>query len=141
MIGAAYIRLLRLLASSLLILNTAHGVRGRAGAHLLELIVLVRGTGAVDVLFVLDDLRIDGLEFGLQGGVAGSSTEAVGAAARLGEVVVVVLELGQSATAPGALRQHDSREMKARFRSKDGAGYQDGVTGRHTNCLSHHLAS
>ena len=49
----------------------------------------------------LDDLRVDGLEFGLVEVVAGGGTEAVGAATRVGGVVVVVFELGEADGAPG----------------------------------------
>ena len=48
----------------------------------------------------LDDLRIDGLELGLVEIVAGGGAEAVGAATRLGRVVVVVLELGEADSTP-----------------------------------------
>lgn len=49
----------------------------------------------------LDDFRVDGLELGLVEVVAGGGAEAVGAATRLGGVVVVVLELGETDGAPG----------------------------------------
>ena len=53
-------------------------------------------------LFVeLDDLWVDGLELGLVEIVAGGGAEAVGAATRLGRVVVVVLELGEADSTPG----------------------------------------
>ena len=48
----------------------------------------------------LDDLRVDGLEFGLVEVVAGGGTEAVGAATRVGGVVVVVFELGEADSTP-----------------------------------------
>ena len=48
----------------------------------------------------LDDLRVDGLEFGLVEVVAGGGTEAVGAATRVGGVVVVVFELGKADSTP-----------------------------------------
>ena len=52
-------------------------------------------------LFVeLDDFRVDGFELGLVEVVAGGGAEAVGAATRLGGVVVVVFELGETNGAP-----------------------------------------
>lgn len=48
----------------------------------------------------LDNLRVDGLEFGLVEVVAGGGTEAVGAATRVGGVVVVVFELGKADSTP-----------------------------------------
>ena len=82
--------------SALLLINTTHGVRGRSGTHLLQLIVIseIGLARTVDVLLVLNDLRVDSLEFGLEDGAAGGRRKAIGAAARVGEVVVVVLELG-----------------------------------------------
>ena len=56
----------------------------------------------MEVFVELDDLRVDGFELGLVEVVAGSGTEAVGAATRVGRVVGVVLELGESDGAPGA---------------------------------------
>lgn len=55
---------------------------------------------AVDVLLVLDDLRVNSLEFGLQARVTGGLGGAVGATTGFGHVVVVVLELGDALTAP-----------------------------------------
>ena len=54
----------------------------------------------MDLLLVLDDLRVEGLEFGLDEGVAGSSGGAVGAATGLGRVEVVIFELGDAFAAP-----------------------------------------
>lgn len=52
-------------------------------------------------LFVeLDNLRVDGLELGLVEIVASGGAEAVGAATRVGGVVVVVFELGQADSTP-----------------------------------------
>ena len=52
-------------------------------------------------LFVeLDDFRVDGLELGLVEVVAGGGAEAVGAATRVGGVVVVVFELGEANSTP-----------------------------------------
>ena len=52
-------------------------------------------------LFVeLDDFRVDGLELGLVEVVAGGGAEAVGAATRVGGVVVVVFELGEADSTP-----------------------------------------
>lgn len=51
-------------------------------------------------LVELDDLRVDGLELGLEQVVAGGGAEAVGAAARVGRVVGVVFELGEAGGAP-----------------------------------------
>ncbi len=84
--------------SALLLINTAHGIRRRGSAHLLQLIVIseIGLAGTVDVLLVLNDLRVDSLEFGLEDGAAGGRRKAIGAAARVGKVVVVVLELGTS---------------------------------------------
>lgn len=52
------------------------------------------------LLVELDDLRVDGLELGLVKVVAGGGAEAVGAAARVGGVVVVVFELGEADSTP-----------------------------------------
>ena len=52
-------------------------------------------------LFVeLDDFRVDGLELGLVEVVAGGGAEAVGAATRVGGVVVVVFELREADSTP-----------------------------------------
>ena len=88
----------------LLLLNAAGRTGGGSGAHLLELILLVLGGedgSAVQFLVELDDLRVDGLELGLVKVVAGGGAEAVGAAARVGGVVVVVFELGEADGTPG----------------------------------------
>jgi hypothetical protein len=95
--------------SSLLFLNTANRPSRRATSHLLQLIVSHlfgrHGSGAVDPLIKLDDgLRVDGLELGLVQVVAGGSAEAVGAAARVGHLVVVVFELGEADWTPGENR-------------------------------------
>lgn len=90
----------------LLLLDTRKRVRAGAGAHLLEAILGgggaldVVGARAVQVLLELDDLRVDGLELGLVEVVPGGRGAAVGAAARLGGVVVVVFELGEAGLAP-----------------------------------------
>jgi len=55
----------------------------------------------VEVLVELDDFRVDGFELGLVEVVAGGGAEAVGAAARVGGVVVVVFELGEADGTPG----------------------------------------
>ena len=52
------------------------------------------------LLIELDDLWVDGFEFGLVKVVAGGSAEAVGAATRVGGVVVVVFELGEADSTP-----------------------------------------
>ena len=87
-----------------LLLDAAGGAGGRAGAHLLELVLGLLlggdGGGAVVGLVELDDLRVRGLELGLVEVVAGRVAEGVGAAARLGRVVGEVLELGED-VAPG----------------------------------------
>lgn len=87
-----------------LLLLDAAGSAGRgAGAHLLELVLLVFGGedgSAVKLLVELDDLRVDGLELGLVEVVAGGGAEAVGAATRVGGVVVVVFELGEADSTP-----------------------------------------
>ena len=57
----------------------------------------------VEVLVIIDGLWIDGLELGLEGIVAGSRAEAVGAAASLEHIVLVVLELRFALTTPGAV--------------------------------------
>jgi hypothetical protein len=54
----------------------------------------------VKFLVEFDDLRVDGLELGLVEVVASGSAEAVGAATRVGGVVVVVFELGEADSAP-----------------------------------------
>lgn len=87
---------LGLLHGSILFLDaaTATARAGQAG-FLLEVgaAVVVRGIRAVEFFFK-DGLVLDGLEFGLGGsGVAGGGAEAVAAAAGLGHVVSVVLEL------------------------------------------------
>ena len=52
-------------------------------------------------LFVeLDDFRVDSLELGLVEVVAGGGAEAVGAATRVGGVVVVVFELREADCTP-----------------------------------------
>lgn len=58
------------------------------------------GGRAVQTLVELDDLRVDGLELGLVDVVAGGGGEAVGAAARVRRVVLVVLKLGKTRGAP-----------------------------------------
>lgn len=58
------------------------------------------GAWAVDVLFILNYLRVKGFELGLDGVVAGGRRGAVGATTSLGHVVVIVLELGDALTAP-----------------------------------------
>ena len=59
----------------------------------------------MDALIKLDDgLRVDGLELGLVQVVAGGGAEAVGAAARVGHLVVVVFELGEADWTPGGGR-------------------------------------
>lgn len=95
-------RLNRLLGlRSLLVLNTASGARRRASTHLLQLILVSTRGSAVQLLVKLDDgLRVDGFEFGLVEVVAGGGAEAVGAATRVGGVVVVVFELGEAGGAP-----------------------------------------
>ena len=55
----------------------------------------------MEVLVELDDFRVDGFELGLVEVVAGGGAEAVGAAARVGGVVVVVFELGEANGTPG----------------------------------------
>lgn len=55
----------------------------------------------MQALVELDDFRVDGFELGLVEVVAGGGAEAVGAAARVGRVVVVVFELGEARGAPG----------------------------------------
>jgi len=87
----------------LLLLNAAGRTGGGSGAHLLELILLVLGGedgSAVEFLVELDDLRVDGFELGLVEVVAGGGAEAVGAATRVGGVVGVVFELGETDWAP-----------------------------------------
>lgn len=54
----------------------------------------------MQVLVEFDDLRIDGFELGLVDVVAGGGAEAVGAAARIGGVVLVVFKLRKSVLAP-----------------------------------------
>lgn len=88
------------LGSGLLLLDTPSSAGGGAGAHLLQLIVLLDSRSAVQVLVELDDLRIDGFKLGLVDVVAGGGAEAVGAAARVGGVVLVVFELRESVLAP-----------------------------------------
>lgn len=90
--------------SNLLFLDATSGTGGGAAAHLLELVLLVLGREggcAVNAFVELDDLRVDGLELGLVEIVSGSGAEAVGAAARVGHLVVIVLELGEADGAPG----------------------------------------
>ena len=87
----------------LLLLDTAGGAGGGAAAHLLELILIVFGGedgSAVKFFVELDDLRVDGLELGLVEVVAGGGAEAVGAATRVGGVVLVVFKLGEADSAP-----------------------------------------
>ena len=64
--------------------------------------------GAVDLLLILDDLWIEGLELGLDDTVAGGRGRAVGAATWLAHVVVVVLELGLAFAAPVSSRRQGS---------------------------------
>jgi len=65
------------------------------------MLVLQIGSGrAMQVLVVLHDLRIDGLELGLEGRVARGLREAVGATTGLGRVVAVVLEFRDALAAP-----------------------------------------
>ena len=90
---------LLLLDNSLLLLDTAHGAGRRRRAHLLELVLLL-GAWAVDLLIVLDDLRVSGFELGLQGAVTGGRAEAVSAATWIGRVVGVVLQLRYALAAP-----------------------------------------
>ena len=52
------------------------------------------------LLVELDDLRVNGLELGFVEVVAGGGAEAVGAATRVGGVVVVVFELGEADSTP-----------------------------------------
>lgn len=80
-----------LLAVSLLFLNTSHGAGRRGGTHLLELVLLA---GSVKSLIIVNSLWIDVLELGLEDLVACSGAGAVGAAAGLHHVVVVVFKLG-----------------------------------------------
>jgi hypothetical protein len=54
----------------------------------------------VQAFVELDDFRVNSFELGLVEVVTGSGTEAVGAAARVGRVVGVVLELGEADWAP-----------------------------------------
>ena len=54
----------------------------------------------MEFLVELDDLRVDGFELGLVEVVAGGGAEAVGAATRVGGVVGVVFELGETDWAP-----------------------------------------
>ena len=54
----------------------------------------IRLSRAVNVLFVLNDLRVNSLELGLEGGVTGGLGGAVGATTGLVQVVVMVIELG-----------------------------------------------
>lgn len=61
------------------------------------------GGRAVQALVELDDLRVDGLELGLVDVVAGGGGEAVGAAARVRRVVLVVFKLGKARGAPAWL--------------------------------------
>jgi hypothetical protein len=87
----------------LLLLDAAGGAGGGAGAHLLELVLLVFGGedgSAVELFVELDDFRVDGFELGFVEVVAGGGAEAVGAAARVGGVVVVVFELGEADGTP-----------------------------------------
>lgn len=86
-----------------LLLDAAGGAGRGAGAHLLELILLIFGGedgSAVELFVELDDFRVDGLELGLVEVVAGGGAEAVGAATRVGGVVVVVFELGEANSTP-----------------------------------------
>jgi hypothetical protein len=55
----------------------------------------------VQVFVEFDDFRVDGFELGLVEVVTGGGAEAVGAATRVGGVVVVVFELGEADGAPG----------------------------------------
>jgi hypothetical protein len=54
----------------------------------------------VQAFVELDDFRVNSFELGLVEVVTGSGAEAVGAAARVGRVVGVVLELGEADWAP-----------------------------------------
>ena len=59
--------------------------------------MLLNGIGlsrAMDVFLVLNDLRVNSLEFGLESGVASGLGGAVGATTSLVQVVVMVVELG-----------------------------------------------
>jgi len=92
------------LGDLLLLLDATGGAGGGAGAHLLELVLFVFGGedgSAVEILVKLDDFRVDGFELGFVEVVAGGSAKAVGAAARVGGVVVVVFELGEANGTPG----------------------------------------
>ena len=54
----------------------------------------------MEFLVEFDDFRVDGFELGLVEIVAGGGAEAVGAAARVSGVVVVVFELGEADGTP-----------------------------------------
>ena len=54
----------------------------------------------MEFLVEFDDFRVDGFELGLVEVVAGGGAEAVGAATRVGGVVVVVFELGEADGTP-----------------------------------------
>ena len=87
----------RILLRSILHLNT---LSRTSRTHLLQLLL----PHSMRLLIILDDLRVDRLELGLESGVAGRVRGAVGAAARLGGVEVVVFEFGDAFAAPrGAL--------------------------------------
>jgi hypothetical protein len=89
--------------SDLLFLDAASGTGRRSAAHFLELVLFVLGRESrctVQALVELDDFRVNGFELGLVEVVAGSGAEAVGAATRVGRVVGVVLELGETNWAP-----------------------------------------
>lgn len=88
---------------SVLLLNTARSPSRRAAAHLLQLILVSSGRRAVQALVELDDFRVHSFELGLVEVVTGGGAEAVGAAARVGRVVVVVFELGEAGSAPGSV--------------------------------------
>jgi hypothetical protein len=88
----------------LLLLDAAGGADRGAGTHLLELVLLVfsgEDGSAVELFVEFDDFRVHGFELGLVEVVAGGGAEAVGAATRVGGVVVVVFELGEADSAPG----------------------------------------
>lgn len=88
------------LGGGLLFFNAAGSAGRRAGAHLLQLIVLLDTSGAVQLLVKFDHFRVDGFELGLVDVVACCGAEAVGAAARVGGVVLVVFKLRNSVLAP-----------------------------------------
>jgi drug/metabolite transporter superfamily protein YnfA len=54
----------------------------------------------MDILLILNDLRVNSLEFSLQHGVACSRSRAIGAATGLVGVEIVVLELGDALATP-----------------------------------------